>query len=219
MPLLRFECDDEALSLDARRLILAGYTGRKQDQVQKHVDELIHAGVSAPREIPTKYIVPAALVTTNDIITVGSRTTSGEVEYVVYFDDSEEMYIGVGSDHTDREIEKRDIETSKAVCPKPVSMKIWRYSNVRDHWDDLVISALAMDGNRLVTYQSSTLDSLMTPEELLAFLNIEKSGTIVFGGTVPLATGLVYSSRFLIRLSDPKTNRILEHDYSVFSRS
>mgnify|MGYP003338528217 CR=1 FL=1 len=71
-------------------------------------------------------------------IEVSGGDSSGEVEFVLYaLDDA--MWIGVGSDHTDRKAETINVTLSKQMCGKPVSPALWRYDEVKPHWDKLTL--------------------------------------------------------------------------------
>ena len=102
------------LEFRVRRLLDAGYTGRNQEMVMRHVEELKSHGIAAPDKIPAFYPVPRELVTTDDEIEVLGAQTSDEVEVVFLFERGA-VYIGVGSDHTDRELEKISIAKSKVM--------------------------------------------------------------------------------------------------------
>ena len=36
------------------------------------------------------------------------------------------LYVGVGSDHTDRKVETYNITASKQMCDKPIAPELWR---------------------------------------------------------------------------------------------
>ena len=84
-----------------RQLIIAGWTGRNQEAVEKHIRELEAIGVRRPKSTPIFYRVSASLLTTDDMIDVLGENSSGEVECVLHAIDGE-IFVGVGSDHTDR---------------------------------------------------------------------------------------------------------------------
>jgi hypothetical protein len=64
--------------------------------------------------------------------------TSGEAEAVLLVAGND-IWVAVGSDHTDRELDKVNIVASKQVCPKPVSAEVWRYADARERWDSLAL--------------------------------------------------------------------------------
>ena len=90
------------------RLIIAGWTGRDKAAVEKHIVELEELGVKRPSSTPVYYRVAAARVTTEPVIQASGSASSGEVEFVLAQWDGE-LWVGVGSDHTDRKTEAYDL--------------------------------------------------------------------------------------------------------------
>ena len=119
-----------------KRMVNAGYVGRDQEAVEKHIDELRLKGISAPDEIPTLYPVASYLLTTGGILEVVEEQTSGEAEFVVLLNEGQ-IYIGVGSDHTDRKLEVDSIIKAKQMCPNVISPVVWLYEEIKPVWDDL----------------------------------------------------------------------------------
>ena len=64
-------------------LVIAGWTGRDEAQLKKHIMELAEIGVKPPRTTPIFYRVSASLITSADQIQVSGPDTSGEVEFVL----------------------------------------------------------------------------------------------------------------------------------------
>ncbi len=108
------------------KLVVAGWTGRDTAALNAHINELAAIGVAPPKTVPIFYRNSASLLTSApQIETVGNKT-SGEVEFVLYsLDDG--LWVGVGSDHTDRQAETVNVSRSKQMCAKPVSLQIWLY--------------------------------------------------------------------------------------------
>ena len=123
-------------------LIIAGWTGRDAAAMEAHIRELEALGVRRPASTPIFYRGSASLLTQNEFIEVVGSASSGEVEPVLVSGE-EEIYLGVGSDHTDREVETVGITISKQLCAKPVSRELWPLVEVASHWDDLVIRSWA----------------------------------------------------------------------------
>src|ERR1700737_1566310 len=87
--------------LAVTQVLLAGYTGRDRAAVMAHIDELAALGVAPPERIPAIFVVQPELLSPDGRIDVANDQTSGEAElYLV--STSEELLVGVGSDHTDR---------------------------------------------------------------------------------------------------------------------
>src|SRR3954468_2258849 len=89
---------------DIKRLVVAGWTGRDQAALEAHIRELEALGIARPKSTPIFYRVAAALLTTADVIEVIGGDSSGEVECIVYAL-GEGLWLGLGSDHTDRKAE------------------------------------------------------------------------------------------------------------------
>ena len=201
-----------------RDLVIAGWTGRNPEAVEKHLHELAALGVPRPRRVPCFYRVSSALLTTAETVDVVGAETSGEVE-VVLFSLEDGMWVGVGSDHTDRRTETFDITVSKQACPKPVGPRLWRYSEVADHWDRLTLRSFAVNGPDRRLYQEGPVTHLRTPEDLIRRYTEGESrlppSTAMFCGTLPALAPVEGASGFEIQLEDPVLGRILRHRYQV----
>src|SRR5471030_1843526 len=113
-------------------LVIAGWTGRNVEALEAHIKELEAIGVKRPKSVPIFYRVAASLLTTAGSIEVMADKSSGEVEFVLYaLDDG--LWLGVGSDHTDRKAETVSVTMSKQMCAKPVGAGLWRYDEVKPH--------------------------------------------------------------------------------------
>ena len=200
-----------------RELVIAGWTGRNSELVEKHIHELAALGVPRPRSVPCFYRVSSSLLTSAEIVDVVGPETSGEVE-VVLFSLEDGLWVGVGSDHTDRRTETFDISVSKQACPKPVGPQLWRYSEVADHWDQLTLRSYAVHGNERRLYQEGKVTHFRPPEELIHRYTDGKGlppSTAMFCGTLPALHGVKGAPAFEIQLEDPVLGRILHHRYRV----
>lgn len=196
------------------RVVVAGYTAADPATVQHHIDELAAIGVPPPPTVPAYYPMPASLATQDEVVTVSGAATSGEVEPVVLRLDGR-LYLAVGSDHTDRELERHSIAQSKEACPKPVSHSAIEVPDDGMDWDAITIKS-TVDGQ---PYQEGSLASLRRPTDVLDSCARDVSGArddlLMFGGTVPLLTGnFVPGRRWTISLEVPGTG-VLEHSYTV----
>src|SRR6266404_9669518 len=97
-----------SMHLAARALTIAGWTGRNPVAVQHHIDELAAIGVAPPKLIPTLYRISRDLLTTEPIIETVGNSSSGEAEFCLFNVDGQ-LYVAVGSDHTDRALETHDV--------------------------------------------------------------------------------------------------------------
>ncbi|MCS7143266.1 MAG: DUF2848 domain-containing protein [Aigarchaeota archaeon] len=209
---------DRDIPFQVKDLVIAAYTGRDQDALQRHIEELAKLGVPAPRRTPTSYVLPPELLTNSEEIRVESNETSGEVEAVLLFDE-DETYITVGSDHTDRPLERVDVRRAKLACPKVIAKSAWVLKEVEDHLDNLILSSWTSRKSK-EPYQRGTLREVMRLRELVEVLGVGGKGTVLFCGTIPTLAGhIVYSDEFLVNLSDPLEGREIGHGYRILTRS
>ena len=207
---------DLAVRID--RLILAGWTGRDQAAVAAHIEELEALGVAPPPTTPVFYPVSADRLLLDRAIQVSGETTSGEVEYVV-LKQGQTLYVGLGSDQTDRELEAHSITLSKQICDKVMADTLWPHAEVSDHWDQLRLRSWALfeDGEQL--YQEGTLAEMLGPQDLFdAYLGAPGTlpeGMAMFSGTLPVIGGLRPAAGFRMELHDPVLGRHLAHSYAI----
>lgn len=201
-------------SIDIHTLIIAGWAGRNEAAIRHHIDELAALGVPPPSATPLFYRAGAQLLTQSTSAEVLGPDTSGEAEPVlVAFDDG--LWLGIGSDHTDRKLETVSVAASKQVCPKPVGPALWRLDDVVSRWDSLVLRSHAVVRGERRLYQEGTLAALRTPEDLIARMGTMVTGTLMFGGTLPAKSGIYPADRFEITLEDPLTGRVLSCGYDI----
>jgi len=207
-----------SLSFPVRRLYLGGWAGRSLQDVQHHIDELAKVGVPAPTQIPILMPMPRHLVTTDSSIEVRDGVTSGEVEYVLLLN-GERVWVTVGSDHTDREIERVDIAKSKQLYPNVIAAETWPYDEVRGHWDALELTCWVETNGRFILYQQSPLAALRSAASWLDTLqerDLLARGTVLFSGSLPTIAGtLVCGDAYRFSLADPVLGRTLEQSYRV----
>lgn len=199
--------------------IIAGWTGRDPDVLEAHIRELEELGVSRPGNVPVFYRVSAKLLTTASSVDVLGSSSSGEIEAVLYIME-DGLWIGVGSDHTDRDVEARlNVAASKQICPKPVSREIWRYDDVKDHWQDIILRSYITTPKGRRLYQEGKASALLDPVELLEkYAKLEGApspGTAMFCGTFAVEGGSESCDLFEVEMEDPVMNRMLRHAYSI----
>ncbi|MDQ0218652.1 DUF2848 family protein [Peribacillus cavernae] len=126
---------------------------------------------------------------------VERNQTSGEVEYVL-FHKGTEWLVTTGSNHTDRELETKDVQKSKEVCPKPYSSSFWRMKDIESHWERIILRSWVTDDKDTRLYREHDLTALLPVNTMLEKLSQlgydELSNTIIFSGTVPTLEGFVY---------------------------
>jgi len=203
------------------RMVNAGYVGKNQDEVRRHIEELADKGIPGPSSVPTLYpVVCHALIVGDATLEVYGEKTSGEVEYVLLVKDEGEIYVGLGSDHTDRHLEETDIPRAKQICPNLMGRTVWPLGEVSDHWDDLLMRSRVTANGEEILYQEGRLGLLLNPEELLDFVKTKIPGPladlVVFSGTMGMVTGeFVFGEKFSTELLDEAINRRLALAYDV----
>jgi len=196
------------MAFQPAELIIAGWTGRDEAALQKHIRELEEIGVKPPKTTPIFYRVAASLFTYADQIQVSGPDTSGEVEFVLLQD--RELRVALGSDHTDRKAETIGVSLSKQLCAKPVSTESWRYDEVKPHWGKLVLRSWS-DGE---LYQEGPVTAMRSPEDLMGRYPL-KAGFAMFCGTLAAKGGIRPGRLFRMELDDPVLKRRLTHEYRV----
>ena len=196
-------------------LILAGWTGRDEAALRHHIDELAAIGVPPPSSVPVFYRVSAANLTQGDRIEVLGPDTSGEAEPVlVALPDG--LFVGLGSDHTDRKAETMGIALSKQLCAKVVGRMLWRLDDIAGHWDRIILRAFATIGGRRLPYQEGPLAAMRAPADLLARYDGGLApGAAMFCGTLSAIGGIRPATRFEMELEDPVLGRSMRHAYDV----
>ena len=190
-------------------LVIAGWTGRDEAALKKHIRELEEIGVKPPKTTPIFYRVAASLFTRASEIQVSGPDTSGEVEFVLMKGD--ELRVAVGSDHTDRKAETIGVSLSKQLCAKPVSIDTWAYAEVKPHWEKLVLRSWS-DGE---LYQEGPVTAMRAPEDLLQRYGGLRPGWAMFCGTLAAKGGIRPGKVFRMELEDPVLKRRLKHEYRV----
>jgi hypothetical protein len=200
-------------------LVIAGWTGRNVEALEAHIKELEAIGVKRPKSVPIFYRVACSLLTTAVAIEVMADKSSGEVEFVL-FALNDGLWLGVGSDHTDRKAETVGVTLSKQLCAKPVGATLWRYDEVKPHWDKLKLRSTVPDGGRRRLYQEGPVTNMRSPEELIRLYtggDKLKAGTAMFCGTFAVHGEISYSGTFDMELEDPVLGRKLTHGYKIVS--
>jgi hypothetical protein len=177
--------------------------GKNQEEVRRHIQELAEKGIPGPTSTPTLYPVVCTALTTESVIEVYGSETSGEVEYVLLVVAEDEIYVGLGSDHTDRHLEETDIPRAKQICPNLVSRTVSSASHGEE-----------------IPYQEGRLALLLNPSELLSFIKTKIPGPlenlVIFSGTMGMLTGeFVFAEKFSAQLIDEKLNRRIEISYDI----
>src|SRR2546430_10159343 len=110
-----FKDRTDQVTIKPEALIVAGWTGRDEAALQHHIEELAAIGVPRPSTVPVFYRNAVTNVMQTAKLEVPEPDTSGEVEpVIVRLNDG--MWIGVGSDDTDRKTGSIGIAMSSHLC-------------------------------------------------------------------------------------------------------
>lgn len=211
------------LTIAIDNAVIAGWTGRDAAAVNHHIAELQEIGVPPPSTVPLYYRVAASLLTTDAMIEAVDSTSSGECEPVL-IDDGERLYLGLGSDHTDRKLEAHSVALSKQICAKPLAAELWAFDEVADHLDDIRLRSFIREdeSEEWIAYQEGTLASIRPLAELVAGSPFSRdgarlaAGTAMMCGTFAVLSGGVRPSRyFRMEMEDVKLGRMIAHHYET----
>lgn len=206
------------IEFDLNRLLIVGYSGSNIEKIKEHIKELKeHLGVPEPKRIPTIFECSRELLTTEKNIKFIGDMTSGEVEYLI-IKHSNEIYIGIGSDHTDRKLESISVPKAKQICPKPIGEEVWLYKDVKEHWNEIEAESYQNIDRKKVLYQKGKLSEILPVEKIISELenrvgNIEDS--VIFSGTVPLVSTFKYGNEFICKIFDKNNNSTLNLNYKI----
>lgn len=208
----------QRLRVPISAVVIAGWTGRDPAAVEHHIAELEALGVKRPSSVPMFYPVATARLTTNDTIEALGTDSSGEVEFVL-LQHQQQLWVSVGSDHTDRRVETYDVSVSKQMCDKPVAQTWWALEDVRAHWDRLVLRSYIGAGSERTLYQEGSVTSMLGPADLIARYReaggTMMEGTVMFCGTLSARGGVRPSPHFSFEIDDSVVGRKISHEYSV----
>ena len=199
-------------------VIIAGWTGRDPGRVEKHIRELEALGVKRPAATPIFYRVAAARLTTGTEIEVTGDHSGGEVEFVLLQQDGR-LWVGTGSDHTDRQVETYGVTVSKQMCDKPVAPDFWAFDEIAPHWDQLRLRAHVTENGERTLYQDGSVAAMLAPLDLigryLGALAPLPDATLMFCGTLAAHGGVRPTGWFAFELEDPVLSRKIAHAYAV----
>lgn len=207
----------EKTQVNVRQAIVAGWTGRDRAALEKHIVELEALGVARPASTPIYYRVSAARVTTDPVIQTTGAASSGEVEFVLA-QWGGQMWVGVGSDHTDREAETYNVTVSKQMCEKPVAGAFWRFADVSAHWGKLVMRSYIFENGDRVLYQEGSVEAMLDPLVLIegyAGKSALDEDSVMFCGTFAAKGGIRPADVFEFEIEDPVLGRKISHRYEL----
>jgi len=204
-------------TIPIEQAVIAGWTGRDQAALEKHIKELETLGVARPATTPIFYRVAASRFTHATRIEAAGEESSGEVEYAL-IQHKGTLYVGVGSDHTDRKVETYNVTVSKQMCEKPMAAALWPFDDVKAHWDKLILRSWAVAHGTKVFYQEGPVAAMRPPHDLIeryAGSRALADGTVMFCGTLAAKGGIRPAPRFEFELEDPVRGLWLRHGYDI----
>lgn len=205
-------------TIRVNRLVVAGWTGRDTVAMEAHIHELEELGVKRPPYTPVFYRISASRLSTEPVVEVSGGASSGEAEFLLVRDGGE-TFVGIASDHTDREVETYGVTVSKQMCEKPCSSTLWRLADVEGHWDSLILRSYATIDGKRVLYQEGPVTAMHAPADLLARFASHgeafEDGTAMLCGTLAAIGGIRPAQQFEVVLEDPVLGRTLRHAYAV----
>ena len=204
-------------SFQVARMYNLGSATRDAAVAVDHQEEVARAGVRIALHVPAPRIYPidTFALTTGNAVGVHGPRTSGEVEIVLVV--SDRLYVGVGSDHTDRDLERASIVWSKQINPNVLAPTLWDFEEIADHWDQCVMRS-TVDGR---PYQDVSVSAFLSPPDILRILRQRVPGLpardfVVFCSTiVALDKELGFGERWQFEMEDPVLQRKISHTYLV----
>ncbi|WP_445809262.1 DUF2848 family protein [Yoonia sp.] len=199
------------------RMYNLGSATRDPDTAVAHQQEVAKSGIHIAFDVPAPRIYPIALhaLTSDEALFVQTDKTSGEVEIVLHM--AEQLYVGVGSDHTDRALETVSIPGSKQACANHVAPVFWPYDEMRDSWDSCVMRSW-VDGR---LYQDVGVNVFIRPEDIIALVRKrvssvpERDFTVFCGTFVSVDKALGYGAEWRYEMDAPETGRRIGATYQV----
>ncbi|WP_319529904.1 DUF2848 domain-containing protein [uncultured Cohaesibacter sp.] len=210
---MKFTCLGKDLELAIEHVVVAGWTGRNVSAVQHHIDELAELGVAPPSTIPLYYRVSSSALTQSTTIEVLGEESSGEVEPLL-IKDGETLYLGLGSDHTDRKLEAASVAASKQICAKPVAPELWPFEEVSDHLDSLVLRCSILEDGEWTIYQQGNLSAIRPIVELIKGAALPDHAAMLCG-TLGAIGGVRPAGQYQLELEDPILSRSIALSYDV----
>src|SRR2546423_2159687 len=207
----------DQVSMTPEALIVAGWTGRDEAALNHHIEELAAIGVPRPSSVPVFYRNATTNVVQTDKLEVLGPDTSGEVEPVIVAL-ADGLWIGLGSDHTDRKAETIGIALSKQLCGKVIGNELWKFEDIAPHWASIAIRSYAtIDGARVI-YQEGPLALMRDPVDLMTrYGRPFVANTVLMCGTIGAQGGIRPAARFEMELEDPVLRRRMTHAYDILS--
>lgn len=208
-----FVNSEEFLDCTFDHVVVAGWTGRDSHAVNHHIQELAQLGISPPSAVPLYYRVSESLLTQSSQIQVLGSGSSGEAEPLILHQ-RDRWYLGLASDHTDRELEAHSVAASKQACVKPVADQVWELNTVIDHLDDILLRCTIKEDGKEVLYQNGTLASIKPLQTLINDANLSQHSAMLCG-TLTAIGSVRPATEYFMELEDPVLSRCITLRYTV----
>ena len=228
----------QSLQRHERRSFLVGsvsgarFAGRDVESMRQQLDETMERDgrfTMATRTNPSIFHIGRYLLTQSPEFEVQGPLTGGEAE-VVAIRDRDEVFVSVGSDQCDRELDPFFPDKPKQMCPHPIATTAWPYGEVQEHWNSLRVYSHVVVGGEIVECQDSALSALVDLEYLLAMDEVHTLADpmVLYCGSAPFLdsiyraieeydlpeeTAMGVGDEFVVRLHDPMLDRTIEHRY------
>lgn len=208
---MQFTHHSGTIDVPITQLTIAGWTGRDNAAVAHHIAELAAIGVPPPSQTPLFYRTSNILLVQASVVQVVGNGSSGEAEPMLIQHDGT-LWLGLGSDHTDRALEATSVAASKQACPKVCAGQLWRFDDVADTLDDVRLQSWIGTGADEVLYQDGTLEAILPLADLLQQHPLS-DGHAMLCGTLPAMGGVRPSTHFRASLSDPQHGQTISLAY------
>ena len=210
---MQFITETGSVEVEIEALTIAGWTGRDSAVVQHHIDELAAIGVAPPSEVPLFYRVSRELLTQASKIEMLGSGSSGEAEPMIVNIDGQ-IWLGLGSDHTDRDLEAHSVAASKQICAKPCAESLWNFNDVQDHLDVITVQSWIYEADDWILYQDGTLGQIIALDSLLEQAPLGPQSAMMCG-TFGAIGGVRPAAKFRARMHDPVRNTQIELAYTA----